>query len=178
MSGNQSTTAAMATNKRNALQRVEEIERVIPNVIGAVNEGLGKLQQQISALVEVAEALTDAVGTDVINAKVVENRKTKDASKTAAEEEAIQKALTAGELVPADAIAETSLMVFTESDKDGKVLEVGSRVQFSFMQLKPEFRAEVLGKKVGEKILVPEGHSFEVKSIFTIVPKPATAAEA
>jgi hypothetical protein len=176
MSGNQSTTAAMATNKRNALQRVEEIERVIPNIIGAVNEGLGKLQQQVSALAEIAEAVTEELGTEAINARVVANRKVKDASKTAAEQEAIAKAVAAGELVPAEAIAESSLMVFTEFDKDGKELEVGSRVQFSFMQLKPEFRAEVLGKKVGEKILVPEGHSFEVKSIFTIVPKTEAQA--
>jgi hypothetical protein len=175
-----STTVANLAQKnaRNAIQRVEALEEVVPKMISVINEGMGKLQQQISSLAEVMEAQTAAIGSESVNTIVMENRRTNDAKKVAAEKEEIAKRVEAGELIPADSIGDSTLMVFEESDKEGKVLPFGSRVQFSFGQLKEEFRKDVVGKKLGDKVVVPEGHSFEVKELYTIVHKAPAQATA
>lgn len=158
-------------NARNAMQRVEALEEVIPNIVSSVSTGMGKVQQQVNQLAEVVEALVSLAGTEAVQKAVMENRKAADVRKVEAEVAQLAKAVETGALKTADAVADNCVLVFAEYDKEGKPLEVNGRSQFSVGQLQPQFKDELMGKKVGATITSPEGHKFEVKEIYAIQPQ-------
>lgn len=153
------TTMARATVARNALQRVQDIEDAMQQVVVSFT-------QEITKINETCGVLIDMLGRDVFEAALTSKRDTAETNAVAAQKKALAEGVEAGVLKVVDTIADSSLLVLTEKTADGKPLKYGSRVQVPLGQVKEQFRAQFVGKKVGEAVGTPEGHLFEVAEIY------------
>jgi hypothetical protein len=154
------TIARMAgTSARNALQRVQDIEETVQQVV--VN-----FTQEITKINETCNVLVDMLGREAFEAALTSKRDTADANAVAAQKKALADAVEVGALKVADTIAESSLLVLTEKTADGVPLKWGSRIQIPLGQVKEQFRTQLVGKKVGAVVPTPEGHLFEVAEIY------------
>jgi len=191
------TEAHLASkNARNAVQRVTELERqvkaledalqsiadssnkVVQTVIDSTNNALKDIHAKVDAMSELVRATVDVVGLDSVGETLAQNRSGDDERNRVAQTKQIADGLANGELKAADAIGETSYLVFTEKGKDGQPLQFGARKQFAVSQVMPEFRASLMGKGVGATITSTSGHTFEVVEFYDVVQKPAPAAPA
>jgi hypothetical protein len=186
MTAQTQTTIANIVAKKNATERLSALEaqmetQVMPalravqeNIVPAIDREFRNLHGRVGGVQELLRALLEVVGPDAVNAVLVENRKKDDEANTKAQVDAIAQGLTAGALVKADVISEKSLMVFVEKDETGTPVALGSRKQFVFTELQPEFRAQVTGKGVGEVLVDPQSkHTFTVVELYEAVPTAA-----
>lgn len=173
MSHAETKAMAAAQTARNAIQRIEALEKMIPHLISATNNALTEYEGKLTQVAEVADALVQNVGEEAVNAVLVANRRTRAAAREAAETKQIADALEKGDLKPAEKVGEGSVLVLKRYGADGQPQEFG-RVQASVAILVPPLRAEALGKSVGHKMKVPGGEdSFEIVEIYEPVAKPA-----
>jgi hypothetical protein len=178
-------------NARNALQRVDGLEqeqekqgRMITHVIKAVNESLGNLNggldtitKQLVGVAEVLDAVVRVLGSETIDKVVNEQRAIKAETRITAMKDQLTQLITAGTVKPSENVAENSLMVFKEYDKDGKELP-HSRVQFTAAELQPQFRGELMGKGAGTRITSSAGNSFELLEVYEVIAPPQNAPNA
>ena len=171
---NAETKAMMATKTaRNAIQRIEALEKMIPNLISATNNALTEFETKLTQLAEVTDALVQNVGEEAVNTVLVAGRKVRAAGREAAEIAQIAGALATGALKPAASVGEGSVLVLKQYGADGQPLEF-SRVQASVAILVPPLRQEALGKSVGYKMKAPNGdNSFEIMEIYDVAPPAA-----
>ena len=147
------------SSARNALQRVQDIEETMQQVV--VN-----FTQEITKINETAGVLIEMLGRDAFEAALTAKREANEATNVAAQKKALADAVEAGALKSVEAIDPTSLLVLTEKTADGQPLKYGSRIQVPLAQVKDPFRGQFLGKKVGDSVTSPEGHLFEVAEIY------------
>lgn len=162
-------------NARNALQRIEYLERLIPQLLSATNNAMNQAQMQFSGLVEIVDALVQAHGPEAVEAIVVENRRNRALKQVEGDKAFLKAALDSGEAKAADTVTEDSIIVFNETTEDGVALDPG-RAQFQYKQLMPAFRPQVLGKGTGTKVVSPQGNVFEVVEIYSYTPKAEVEA--
>jgi hypothetical protein len=164
-------------NSRNAIQRVEELEKLVPQVISATNNAVQQIQVQLSGAVEILDAVIQALGVETIEKIVTENRTRRADEQNAKTREQIDGLVAQGVLVAGDKVSEQSLVVFKEFNKEG--VEQVARLQHVFKQLQEEFKPQLLGAAVGAKVTAATGSSFEVLEIYEIVeakqPAPSAA---
>lgn len=162
-------------NSRNALLRIDDLERAVKSIAESANAGFEKQGNQIETVSEIVSVIMELVGAEEVNKRLTAKRDEDEARRVTAAKEQIAAAVEAGQLAPAEVVpAEHALLVFTEKLADGTPLKYGSRVQFALSSLRPEVRSQVVGQKAGFSFPSPEGHLFEVAEVYTIVPpKPA-----
>ena len=163
---NAETIATLASKQsRAALERVENVERALKQVIESANAAFERANTQMQQMADVIDVLVELAGTDVITAKLVEKEVAKSTARVEAQKAQVEAALLQGTLKVVDTVTDQSLIVFKEY-KGETALENG-RNQFMAGQLKPEFKAKVVGQGVGYKLDAPTvGHTFEVVEIY------------
>lgn len=157
-------------------KRVADVEQTISRVLMAVNQVIANLNKDVGDVAEKLEAVVSILGPDEVAQAVGELRAQalRDAAeKTKAD---IAKAVTEGKLLKAEAVTdEKSLIVGKEVQKDGTEVPPGySAVRF--LQLKPEYRTKLTGKKVGDVIETENGGNFTILELYEVVPPPAPEA--
>ena len=154
---------------RNAIERMDAIEQLIPKLIEATNRSLGQLNDQLAGAVEIVDAVVQILGEEAVSRAVSETRLVRAKETAKNQEAAIAKGVEAGQLKKTETVTPTSYIVFKEYDKEGTELAV-SRFQSSLKNLQPKVREELAGKTVGYKVKVEGEHSFEVMEIYEVVP--------
>lgn len=160
---------------KGAMERIDELEKLVPNLITAINEAVSKLDARLNDLSEVVEVIGDKTGREEVVKLLGERREQRDRDNAAKAQEALQKAVEAGVAVAVETVEEKSLLVGVEYDTEGKPVPP-ARVQLMFNQIKPEVREKLLGKAPGTKVDTPSGGTFEVLEIFNIVDQTTVQA--
>lgn len=148
----------------------------------AVNSSLNQLGGMNGESREMLDAVIQAVGVDVVQGIIEQNRL--QAMKDAVEKtkENIAKALTEGKLVKTTVIAPKTLIVGRETKEDGSEIPPGMAfVQIE--QVKEDFRAKLLGQGIGFKMETETKGLFEVLDLYqpvepVVPPAPAAVPEA
>jgi len=162
----------------NALERLDQLEKTIPQIVAAVNQSVGQIQGQLSSAVEVLDAVVQTLGSDTIEKLILDSRKKKAEEQSDKEKQALAELVTQGAIVPANVVTEKSIIVGVETDKDG-VVRVPGRAQVAFQRVDPQFQQGLLGQAVGFKLTLPNGGTFEVTELYEVAPpKASDAAEA
>ena len=167
---------------KSALERIDQIEEDIPQIVLGVNDALlelrGELRNRISPLAQITEALTEILGSDIVDAKIKEIDQRKTMARVETAKKNLEDGLAKGTVVKADAISDKSLIVGRETDKDGQVIFPG-RAQLTFDKVAPEFQDKLLGQGVGFQVDTQTGGKFEVVEVYDVVtPPPAQPSSA
>ncbi len=160
----------LARKTSNALERLDQLEKTVGNIVGAVNNSLGQVSAQLSGITEVLDAVVQTLGAETIQKIMTENRAAKAEAQALAEEQALKELLDKGDLKVAEQITERSIVVGKESDKEGNIRPPG-RAQVPFARIDPNFQAAFLGKGAGFSLDLPTGGKFEVTAVYEVVEK-------
>jgi len=158
--------------ERNALERISSLEGDLSGLMTGVQSAISELEKRILGASEVIDAVVNIIGQEVVEAAVLTARDQRAATAATQAKEGLEKALAAGQVVPADKIEENSIIVGVECDKDGAVLKPGY-IQLSMQGVKPEFREKMLGQAAGFKFDTVDGNTFTVNAVYAPVPPKA-----
>ena len=178
MSNNPQKALSQKKQVKSALERIGELEGVLPQIIAGFNQALMQLEQRLGEFGEAIDALVELAGGKDLVDSVIQSHRVARATAN------LNAALARGDLVKVEAVSEKSVIVGREFDKDGNLVPPG-RVQLSFRGFKPEFREKLLGKGVGfvfdigaelaETTGTPAGETvtgkFEVSEVYDRVEK-------
>lgn len=166
----------LAKRTSNALDRLDAIEKTIAQLIPAINNSLGNLNQGISSQGEVLEAAVALLGRESVENSIKEARERRATETSEAQKKALEELVSRGELVAGTKVTEESVVVGREFNPDGSVRHPG-RVQLAFQQVDAGFQAQFLGQAPGFTLDLPNGGKFEVQEVFELPPKaPEQAA--
>ncbi len=157
----------MSTNKP-ALQRLDDLEDKFDKLLMIMNQGFGSLEGRLAQQDEVLTSTVICVGKDQVTSKIVELRKARRDAEIAKQKEVLAKAVEVGVISKVEQIAEESLIIGKETDKDGK--DTNPFVEVLYSTLLPEYQEKMLLKGVGEKLETPAKGTFEVVEIYQPAP--------
>lgn len=169
-------TVTNYANKRNALERIERLEQTMGEVAELLNRLNGLPQQTQSALL-LCEAISDLLGTDKVTERVEANRVRRLRAEAEENGKKLDTAIEAGVMLVKDEVTEKSLVAVVETDKEGTVVEPGV-LRFWAANTNPDFKAKIMGKKVGDKADGLEGHTLTISAIYELAPTPEATPEA
>lgn len=163
---------------KSALERIDQLEQDIPQIVMGVNEAIMGQRQATGELAQVVEALTEIIGSGNVDSKIKEIQERKTLARVEQAKKNLEDGLEKGTVVKADAISDKSLVVGRETDKDGNVVFPG-RAQVTFDQIAPEFQDKLLGQGAGFAVETKAGGKFEVVEVYDVITTATgTAAEA
>ena len=160
----------LAKRTSNALDRLDQVEKTIPNLISAINNSLGGLNNQLNSQGEVLEAVVELLGVETVQSTIKASRERKATEAMEAEKKALEELKSRGDVAPAEKISEKALIVGREYNKDGTVRHPG-RAQVAFQRVDDQFRQGLLGQAAGFVLELPNGGKFEVLEIYEVVEK-------
>lgn len=167
----------LAKRTSNALDRLDAVEKTIPDLISAINNSLGGLNQQLNAQGEVLEAVVSLLGQETVQNTIKETRERKATELMEQEKKAMEELKASGAIAASETVTEKSIIVGREFNPDGSVRHPG-RAQVPFARVDQNFKEALLGKSVGFVMDLPTGGKFEVVELYEVVPKPAPEAPA
>lgn len=163
-----STTIDTLANTRrikNAMERLDDLEKAVTMVMGLIDRELGTVVTQVNALSEVINALTDVVGMDKVQAVLTK----KAEEKRDAEQKQIDENVASGRIVKADKVGPNSIISYEERDPDGKLRIPGKffkNVATLAADAKNLLRDQLEGFEAG----IGNGATMKVLEIWDIVP--------
>lgn len=149
-------------------QKVDNAEKNIQSLHENGQKNFAVIEQKFNQMEEFIDALITQVGTDVIFEIVKTKRIEKQEADAATKKTNLEAALKDGQVVVAEAVGNTSVVIGTEVDKDGNQL-YPTRAQILFAQVKPELAEPMRGKKVGDVIVTPVESRFTITEIYNLV---------
>lgn len=167
----------LAKRTSNALERLDQVEKTIPQLISAINNSLGGLNQTVNAQGEVLEAVVSLLGKDVIEANIADRRLVRATEAMESEKAALEQLKEKGDLAVTEKVTEKSIIVGREFLADGTLRHPG-RAQVAYMRVDPEFQGKLLDQAVGYVIELPKGGKFEIVELYEVVEKPDAPPEA
>jgi hypothetical protein len=160
---------------RTALERLDGLEGDFQTVTAQFNNAVSVLQNQLSGITEIVDAVIRHVGVDTVTALVVAERENKAKLRAQQSAEQVAKLVEQGVLVAADTIGNDSFIIGYETDKSNAPVNTTGRVQLQFSQIALEYQDKLRNATVGFKLDTDTG-TFEVKEIYNIVQAAANAA--
>jgi len=167
----------LAKKTSNALERLDQVEKTVMNIVSAVNNSISQLGNQIGGVTEVLDAVVQTLGVETIQKIMSENRVAKAEAQAESEKAALAELLAKGDIKAVDKVSEKSIVVGRETDKDGTVRLPG-RAQVAFARIDPNFQPQLLGQGPGFSLDLPNGGKFEVLEAYEVVEKAADATPA
>ncbi len=163
-------TRVLQKKTANALDRLDELEKALPQIVAGVNNSIQQLQQQHQTSIEILDAVIEALGQETIHGIMAANRTKRAEQQAEAEKQGVADALAKGQIKVGTEVSEVSIIVGKEVAADGSIRMPG-RIQLPFIRVGDQFKALLKGKKVGESIDLPNGSGkFEVVEIYDVVP--------
>jgi hypothetical protein len=169
--------ALLARRTSNALDRLDQVEKTIPQLVSAINNSLGGLHQQVNSQGEVVEALVQLLGKETVESTIRDTRERRATEAMEAEKKALEELKGRGDLAAVEKVTEKSVIVGREYNPDGTVRHPG-RAQVAFQRVDESFKTGLLNQPVGFILELPNKGKFEVVEIYEVVEKPAPAPEA
>lgn len=164
-------TRLIAKRTTNALDRLDAVEKVLPELVTGINNSLGSMNQQLNAQGEVLDALVGLLGRDTVETAIKTNRETKATEMMEAEKKAYEELKVAGALSVVEKVTEKSIVVGREYNPDGTVRHPG-RAQVAFQRVDAAFKDALLGQPAGFILELPNGGKFEVVEVAEVVQPP------
>lgn len=164
-----------------AEQKLESIEKVLPQMHGDLNErfedGSNRMRGDLQGIVKVLNAVIKLQGAGFdarIEEQIRADDRKRDEERLTKAKAVFQKLVDDKALIPGETVTEQCLLVGKEVDATGNVIGLGY-AQAEFAQFTPEAKAGLLGKGVGAKYDGPNG-GFIVDAIYVQNPdfKPPT----
>ena len=161
------TKQSLRNQAKSVSARQDMIEQQMTRFVWAVNQQLQNLSQRLANAEETLVAVVSHIGEEEVQAIVTETRVAKARQGAAEEKATLDEGIRDGYITAAEVIEEKSLIVGVYYDKDGKAIEPG-RNQLVMPGIAPNFREKLQGQKVGVKLDLPDGASFEVLEIYSV----------
>lgn len=168
------TTQKMATDKRNALTRIEELERLIPNLLQAIGKQIDAVNNKQNAIDELVNSIIGVVGVDAVSAELLKNREDATNQKIETQKAETERLKAEGVLEPAAVIEADSVILLSESKADGSPVIPGW-VRAHVSELKEQFCEELVGKTVGYTGTLENGNVFSVLEVLKVNASKAVA---
>lgn len=169
--------ALLARRTSNALDRLDQVEKTLPNLISAINNSLGGMSQQLNSQGKVLEAVMQLLGRESVESTMKEIEERRATETMEAEKKALEELTAAGNLVKVEKVSEKSIIVGREYQPDGSLRHPG-RAQVAFPRVDPQFQPKLKDQGVGFVMDLPNGGKFEVAEIYEVVQKAEEAAPA
>lgn len=176
MNPNSQDTKVIAKRTTNALDRLDQIEKVLPELISGINNSFGGISQQVNAQGEVLEAVVGLLGKETIEAALKENRERKATEVMESEKKALEELKTAGAIAVTEKVTEKSIIVGREYNPDGTLRHPG-RAQVPYSRVDANFKEKLLGQVAGFVLELPNKGKFEILEVCEVVQKPDAPAE-
>lgn len=160
----------------NALERLDQVEKVIAQIVSGVNNSLGGLSQQVGSQGSVLEAVVQLLGKDAVETTMKEIAERRAQETMEAEKKAMLELVTRGDVAAVEKVTDKSIIVGREFNPDGTLRSPG-RAQVAFQRVDEAFKANLLGQTVGFIMDLPAGGKFEVMEIYEVVEKDITAPQ-
>lgn len=164
---------------KNVLERVAElearageVESTIPKIISAINEVVGKLHAELGNVQKTLNAVIEAIGPDVVLAKIAEQKSRELEQVAKSQKEALAQALIDNTVKEVEAVHEKCVLTGLEYDKDGAPVGSGY-LQLPFDTFIPDVRDQFLGQTKGFKMTTETGGTFEITGVYEMQDKPA-----
>lgn len=154
MSGPRPSARQQATG---ALQRIQQLEEAIPEVVTAINQRMNQQQNQISSYAEVVDAIIGMLGADLVKSTIQANRIERQIEQANLQKEKVSKGVEAGRLVPVTEITDQvedapgSFVEGVEYDAQGQEIPPGY-IFLRIAEIVAETRAMLIGKGPGTEV--------------------------
>lgn len=148
--------------------RMDVAEKNIQAMHENYQKNFAIVEQKFNQMEEFIDALITEMGTDKVFEIIKTKRIEKQEADAAAKKVALEAALKEGQVVVAETVGDTSVIIGTEVDKDGNQL-YPTRAQILFAQVKPELAEPMRGKKVGDVVVTPVETRFTINEIYNII---------
>jgi hypothetical protein len=146
---------------------VKELQQLLSRALVGIESRLSQQSTALNRQSRILNALVELIGADVVQETVTRHAKEEAEQRSAAEKGALDEAIADGYVLEATEVTEQSLLVGNEVDEKGAPVGTG-RQQISFRSIDPASQAELLGKKVGDKVKTPVGGEFEIVAIYSV----------
>lgn len=163
--------ALLARRTSNALDRLDQVEKTLPNLISAINNSLGGMSQQLNSQGKVLEAVMQLLGRESVEGTMKEIEERRAVETMESEKKALEELLAAGNIAKVEKVTEKSIIVGREYQPDGTLRHPG-RAQVAFPRVDAQFQPKLKDQAVGFVMELPNGGKFEVVEIFEVVQKP------
>jgi hypothetical protein len=154
-------------NEKVLNQNINSLANSHRQFIEAANGAVTRLQESVGVLEECCDALAEVVGRKKVEEQIAKATRERAQARADSERKAIEEAHADGRLKPSEEISPTSVIVAREYTKDGAVRGPGWQ-QCMFSQLEEPLKPSFLGKKVGDKVEIPNG-TAEILEIYELV---------
>lgn len=168
------TTQKMASQKRNALERIEGLEQMVPNLIRALGKQLDEIGFKVTMMEEMVDSLIGVVGVEPVQKAMTLARQNAAKAKAESQKAETEKLVADGVLEAQALIDEKSVLVLTEKLADGTDAIPGW-FRLSVPELKPDFKERLLNKFVGHTDVLENGNTFTVTEVYKINASKAVA---
>lgn len=171
MNPNSQDTRVIAKRTTHALDRLDRIETLLPELISGINNSFGSMNQQLNAQAEFVEAVVEMLGRVAIEAAIKDNRERKAVELMESEKKGLEELKAAGAIAVVEKVTEKSIIVGREYNADGSVRHPG-RAQVPYARVDANFKEKLLGQSVGFVMELPNTGKFEIVEICEVVQKP------
>lgn len=151
-------------------KRLDNLEGQMAELMDALNKVLSNQSRQIQEAVETLNAIVAHIGADKVAQIIVDERNKKAAEEAEGKKKTVAQLMQSGLLTKNEVITEKSIVTGRELDLNGEVVPPGY-AQVQVATLKPEFKNQLLGQKVGFVLDTPSG-KLEVQEILEYNDKP------
>lgn len=157
-------------------QQVDELKTAQDNLVKVINQQLGPVPRKLALTEEVIDALMNLSGFTKEDVEIQVKTKREEVAHAEAESSkaALAEGVVNGYLTAAPVVAEKTIIVGTETDPNGKLVEKDGegrhisqgRVEVLFETLNPEMKALLLGKAVGDTVELHTGGKLQLNEVF------------
>ena len=158
-----------ANQKPGALDRISALESFRDGVLRAMRSTFAAVEQRLSSNEEIIHALINLMGSENVEREVTKLAIAKMEERSVKEKAGFEAAVKRGELVLADEVGDSSVIIGSEVDKDGNSLHP-LRCQLLYATVKQGYKEKLKGAKVGDSIDTPAGSKFTVNEIWNVLP--------
>lgn len=157
--------------------RMDRVEEDIPAIISATNQVVGNLNEQLSAAVEILDAVVQSLGVETVTEIIQETRRKRSAETEEGNRVAIELSLQGalegkGGLEVIEAATEDCVLVGKETSAEGEVRHPGRFTLNGLAEIPETYRNELIGKQVGFSMKVENGATLEILELYgRVAPK-------
>ena len=156
----------MATTK-GITERLNLLEKNQTDLISGLNQVFADHSKRLDSSDEILEAAVVVLGKDVILATIEELRKVKEENRIAKEKMELESGVAAGYLIQVEEVDDQCVVCGCERQPDGRPVGAGWQAM-AYNRIGQQFQPLFLGKKVGDKVELQTGGTFEVQSVYRL----------
>jgi hypothetical protein len=176
MSTQDNTTKQFLKDKRNALERIDALENMFPNLIQALGRQIDSVKNKQNFLDELMDAIIGTVGAEKVAESLKDSRLQRALKEAESQKESTAKAVAEGKLKTAEIVGDNSVIVISSNNTaTGESVGAGW-FRFHVSEIKPEVKAMLVGQSVGFEG-TEGGNTFKLLEIYDVAAPAAVAVE-